>query len=490
MHNLGGEGGTRDILLVISISLATFMATLDGSIVNIALPTISESFNLTSGMVSWVSTIYLLVMAGCVLIFGKISDKIGYKRVFLSGFIIFTLGSLFCGVLPDITGSFLTLIGSRAFQGIGGAMISAVAPAMAIAFIPLEKKGRAMGIIMTFSALGTAIGPTIGGLLTQYLSWYFIFLINVPIGIFAVLLGAKIIPSLKPVQDDSKFDRSGAALIFVGLALLLFGVSEAQRLGWNSPAILISLVASVFILGYFVLHELRSENPVLEMRIFRNMQFLNMNVILCLLYFSFSGVSYLLPFYLEYVKGYSTSSAGLILTALSIAMMIAGILAGLLYDKIGGRRVTIIAAAILLGGYFLITHLTVDTSTSFIVLCLGLMGFGLGMLVTPVSNMIMTSCSKKYEGMISSLTCLERFAPLTLGIAFFNLSFIHGMVSIANTYGVTLQSPVLIQRKVLTAGFDLTFLVTFIIGIVIVILTLLIRYRMHPDYENDDRFPS
>ena len=138
-------------------------AALDGTIVNIALPTISESFSLSSSSVSWVATMYLLVMAGCVLIFGKVSDVIGYKRVFLSGFVIFTIGSFICGILPDLTGSFVTLIGSRAFQGIGGAMITAIAPAMVTAFVPMKMKGKAMGIVMTMAGLGTAIGPTMGG---------------------------------------------------------------------------------------------------------------------------------------------------------------------------------------------------------------------------------------------------------------------------------------------------------------------------------------
>ena len=141
------------------------------------------AFNVTTSTVSWVSTIYLLVMAGCVLIFGKVSDVIGFKKVFLSGFLIFTIGSFACGFLPDFIHSFPVLIGSRAFQAVGGAMITAIGPAMVTAYIPMEQKGKAMGIVLTFAALGTAIGPTIGGILTQFLSWNWIFFINVPVGI-------------------------------------------------------------------------------------------------------------------------------------------------------------------------------------------------------------------------------------------------------------------------------------------------------------------
>ncbi|MDP3564225.1 MAG: MFS transporter, partial [Methanoregula sp.] len=167
-----GKAGLN--LLILSISLAAFMSALDGTIVNIALPTISSVFEISTSTVSWVSTIYLLVMAGCVLIFGKLSDGIGFKKVFLSGFVIFTLGSFSCALLPDLLSSFPVLVISRAFQAIGGAMITAIAPAMVTAYIPMQQKGKAMGIIMTVAALGTAIGPTIGGVLTQFLSWHWI----------------------------------------------------------------------------------------------------------------------------------------------------------------------------------------------------------------------------------------------------------------------------------------------------------------------------
>lgn len=472
----------RYLPLIIAISLATFMASLDGTIVNIALPTISESFSLSSSSVSWVATIYLLVMAGCVLIFGKISDIIGFKRIFLTGFIIFILGSFSCGFLPDLTGSFLTLIGSRAFQGIGGAMIAAIAPAMVSAFIPMSMKGKAMGVIMTMAGLGTAIGPTMGGFLTQYLSWHWIFFINVPIGIFALLLGTRVIPNKEPHGSTEKLDKTGAALIFIGLAFLLYGFSEGTTMGWTSPVILGSLMLSVILLGIFVWKELHIQNPILEIRLFMDKTFLFINLVIFLVFFSLSGVNYLLPFYLEYIGGYSTSDAGLILTALSFSMMIAGMVAGILYNRIGGRILSIVAAIFLTIGYYLITHLRIDTPTLFITVCLICIGLGLGLIITPVSNMIMTSASKKYQGMVSSLTSLERFVPMTIGIAIYNVIFIQGMTTIAEHYDITKSAPVDIQLKVLTAGFDLAFLLSFLIGIVILVFTIITRYKIHPDY--------
>ncbi|MDD5023795.1 MAG: MFS transporter [Methanoregula sp.] len=471
-------------LLILSISLASFMSALDGTIVNIALPTISKGFDISSSTVSWVATIYLLVMAGCVLIFGKLSDGIGFKKVFLAGFVIFTLGSFSCGLLPDLLSSFPVLIGSRAFQAVGGAMITAIAPAMITAYIPMAQKGKAMGIIMTVAALGTAIGPTIGGVLTQFLSWHWIFFINVPVGIIALILGAKVIPATMPHDKPAGFDKAGALLIFTGLAALLFAVSEGQTLGWNSPSIIGALALAVITLGYFVWHELKAADPLLELRLFKNRNFLFTNLIMSLVFFSFAGINYLLPFYLQYVKGFGTSDSGLILTSLSIAMMVAGLVSGLLYNRVGGRALCIASGILLVAGYYMMTLLRVDTSIGFVVICLVVLGFSLGLMITPASNMIMNSVSKRYQGMVSSLTSLERFAPLTLGIAFANLVFMQGIVVFAGEQEITHNAPANIKLGLITAGFDLAFFASLVVAVIILILSLFARQEVHPDYQS------
>ena len=482
METAGTKDGNGLTLLILSISLATFMSGLDGTIVNIALPTISEAFHVSSSTVSWVATAYLLVMAGCVLVFGKISDMIGFKKVFLSGFVIFTLGSFLCGVLPEITGGLFSLVGSRVLQAVGGAMISAIAPAMVAAYIPMKQKGKAMGIVMTMAALGTALGPTIGGVLTQYLSWHWIFFINVPVGIIAVLLGAKVIPEAVGSQKLEGFDKIGAALVFVGLASLLFVVSEGASLGWTSPVILGLGAFAIITLAWFVWHELHLADPLLDFSLFRNKNFLFTNLILSLVFFSFAGINYLLPFYLKYVRNFGTSDAGIIMTSLSFAMMGAGILSGMLYNRLGPKVLCIAAGASLTGGYFLMTRLHMDTPSGYIVVSLALIGFGLGLMITPISNLIMNSVTKTKQGMISSLTSLERFAPLTLGIAAFNLIFVQGVISIAGGQAVTRASPAEFQVGVLASGFDFAFLLSFVLGIVILVLAFIISEEVHPDY--------
>ena len=479
-----GRSGKGYGLLILSISLALFMSALDGTIVNIALPTISEAFHVSTTTVSWVATIYLLVMAGCVLVFGKIADIVGFKRILIAGFFIFTLGSFFCGVLPDLFDSLSWLIGSRVFQAVGGAMITAIGPAMVTAFIPLEHRGKAMGIVLTFAALGTALGPSLGGFLTQYLTWHWIFFINVPVGIFAILLGLAVIPKAAARGDLAGFDRTGAVLVFTGLASLLFVVSEGQHLGWTSPGILTLALVAAVTLAWFVRHELAYKDPLLDLRLFAKKNFLASNLLLSLVFFSFAGINYLLPFYLQYVRGYGTSDAGLIMTSLSFAMMGAGILAGILYNRAGPRALCIAAALILTAGYYMMTKLGTGTTAEYIVLSLALIGFGLGLLVTPAANMIMNMVSKKQQGMVSSLTSLERFAPLTLGIAFFNLIFIRGVLALAAGAGVTLESPAELKIPVLAAGFDHAFFYSFLVGIIIIALALVVRQEIHLDYKD------
>lgn len=471
-------------LIILSISLAIFMSSLDGTIVNIALPTISEDFGLSSSTVSWVATAYLLVMAGCVLVFGKISDIIGFKRVFLSGFALFTLGSFACATLPDLLGSFWVLVGSRIFQAVGGAMMTAIAPAMVTAYVAMEQKGKAMGVVMTFAGLGTAIGPTVGGILTQYLSWHWIFFINVPIGIIAVLLGTRVLPVDKTPGALTGFDRSGAVLIFSGMAFFLFGMTEGQEFGWTSPVILGVFVFAVIALAGFVWHELRVKDPVLELRLFSNKNFLATNLVMGLLFLSFAGINYLMPFYMQIVLSYDTASSGLILTSLSVAMMISGVIAGMLFNRVGGRALSVAAAAILLAGYYAIWHVGVSSTTVFLTGSLSVIGFGLGFMIPPVSNMVMNSVSKKYGGMVSSLLSLERFAGLTVGIAFFNMIFLQGVSRVAEHSNVTKTSPVSMQLPVLVSGFDMSFFVSFLLGIVILALTVVARQEVHPDYES------
>ena len=334
----------------------------------------------------------------------------------------------------------------------------------------------------TFSSLRTdKVGPAIGGVLCQYLSWNWIFFINIPAGIVAILLGAKVIP-VTGVKRTGGFDRAGATLIFVGLASLLFALSEGQTFGWTTPVIIVAFAIAILTLGGFIYCELRAPDPLLELRLFTRKNFLMTNLIIALIFFCYGGINYLFPFYLEYVQHFVPSTAGLILTSLLVTWR----------DRRDSCRdavqqdwwtVTRILAGIsIVAGFLMMTMIRVDTSTGFVVACLMLFGFGMGLMLTPVSNMIMNLVARKYQGMVSGLIIVERFAPMSMGIALFNLVFMQGIITVATHNEITRTAPVNIKIDILMTGFDLAFIFAFLVG-VIILLPIVARQETHPDYQ-------
>ena len=290
---------TSQKLLLFAISIASFMSALDSSIVNIALPTISTSFDVSTGLVSWVSTMYLLVLTSTLMIFGKLADRIGFRRIFLTGFLVFAAGSLFCALSP----SFLTLIGSRALQAVGGAMLGAISMAMVTVFMPPGSRAKAIGFVVTMSSLGVAAGPFLGGILTEMLSWHWIFLINVPVGILACVLGAAVIPALPAREKTASFDGRGAVFLFIMMAALIYALNLGAALGFTSPSILVAWAIFVAGLVLFIRRERSAPDPLLDLQLYRRRDFLFANVGALLMMFAYCGSNFLLPFFLEYVQG-------------------------------------------------------------------------------------------------------------------------------------------------------------------------------------------
>lgn len=465
-------------LIILSSALAAFMSSLDGTIVNIALPTISDVFDLPSSSVAWVSTIYLLVMAGSLLVVGKLTDIIGYRKIFLTGFVLFTLGSFACGFLPEMTGMFSLLLLSRVFQALGGVMMTVIAPAMLSRYMPGAARAKGMSVVVLFASLGMALGPTLGGLLTEYLSWNWIFYINVPVGIAALILGIFVLPRDEKAKFTLKgFDGAGAVLIFVGLAALLYAFSEGYKLGWTSPLVLFCIVLAVLCIAAFIVCERKVKSPILDLNLFKNPSFLLMNVVLCVMYFTLAGAQYLLPFYLQLIQSLSTFESGLVLTVMSLGIMTAGVLSGQIYAKMVGKiRVLILSGvAILALGYFFLSKISPVSGLGIIVLGLALIGFGVGLTTTTATTLLMGSVKPEKNGMVSSITGLERFAPMTIGIAFFNLLLIAGVKAIAKHTDITTRPLQDVAAGILTSGFDLCFFVSMSLAVVAFVICLFVK---------------
>jgi len=465
-------------LLLFAISIAAFMSALDSSIVNIALPTISTSFDVSTGLVSWVSTMYLLVLTSCLMIFGKLSDRIGFRRIFLAGFLVFSLGSLFCALSP----SFLLLVGSRAFQAVGGAMLGAISMAMVSVFLPPGDRAKAIGFVVTMASLGVAAGPFLGGILTEMLSWHWIFLINVPVGILACILGAAVIPSLPARETTATFDRQGAIYLFITLAALIYALNLGVSLGFTSPSILAAFVICLGGAVLFIRQERSAPDPLLDLQLYRRRDFLFANVGALLMMFAYAGSEFLLPFFLEYVQGMSTMAAGIYLTVPSVTLMIGGTASGALYHRFGPRKLCVGASAIYLISFLLLSTFGVATSAVVLVLTLALLGFGLGIYYSANTSEIMCLAPREKQGMVSSLATTERNAGATVGIVIFELAFIQSLITITSMEGLTegaLANQPQLMEAVMAAAFDIAFFVGAIVAAVVLILSF-----FTPDPEN------
>lgn len=265
-------------LILLLISLAAFMGALDTTIVNISLPSISKYFGSDIATVSWVSISYLLVMSSALITFGRIADIRGYKKIYVAGFAIFTVGSMSCG----LSSSIFMLIGFRVLQGAGAAMLQAIGGAMVVRYLPEKMRGTAFGILTTSAAVGLAAGTPLGGFLSQFYSWHWIFFVNLPVGILAIILAISILPRDSGEVAAGRFDLPGAATLLVALVSFVFFLNMGNNIGWLSWGILASIVVSAAAWAGFIFNERRAKSPLINLNFFRDRNF-TMGIVVAML---------------------------------------------------------------------------------------------------------------------------------------------------------------------------------------------------------------
>lgn len=407
----GETAGKWTVLAIVAVGV--FMSTLDSSIVNISLPAIARYFGASlSGAVEWVIIAYLVVIAAVLLTIGRLADMVGRKPIWVSGLVIFTLGSAICGASPSLG----ILVGARAFQGFGGALLFAVSPAMLTTAFPPEERGRALGLNAVVVALGVSAGPTIGGILTESLTWRAIFYVNVPLGILGTIATLKFLTE-RPRFRSARFDPLGAALLAIGLASLTLGLSFGQEWGWSSVRLIISLVVGVVALVAMVLIEGRVPHPVVDLRLLRNRVFASANVSLVLSFLALFAVSFLLPFYLEELRGYSTLEAGFLLTPLPLTIAVFAPISGTLADRIGTRWLAATGLAIACVGLVLISDLTANSSIFDIVWRLIVIGFGQALFQSPNNSALMGAAPRRQQGSAAGFLATGRVIGQSLSVA-------------------------------------------------------------------------
>lgn len=313
-------------------------------IVNISLPSISNYFHLGTGEVSRIVVSYLLIITCTLLLFGKLGDRFGLKKIFIWGYFAFVAGSLLCGIAWSIH----ALIAFRCLQGLGAAMLLATSFAIISKFLPKDRLGWAFGITSTSSALGVATGAPLGGIISGYLSWHWVFLLNVPFGIAAICVASRSIPSAKPashgpVKGRGEFDFPGLILSFACLSSLLGALNNGRQMGWGSLPILLLFLSSAVLLGLFIRHEERCTNPLLDLHLFLNLKFTFALLATFMAYLLISGNAFLLPFYLEFVKGMNSQQSGMMLLVYSLIYVLFSSPVGKLSDKVNPTLLCIVA---------------------------------------------------------------------------------------------------------------------------------------------------
>ncbi len=405
-------GLERKWWVLVAVGVASFMSALDSSVANVILPILKGYYRTDVASVEWIVTIYLLVVSGLLLSFGRLGDLRGHKQIFILGFTIFILGSILCGISPSV--GFMVL--SRTLQALGAAMLFANSPAILTGNFPAAQRGQALGLQATMTYLGLTVGPSLGGWLAEQFSWRAVFFINVPVGLAALALSSHFIPADTELKSSEKFDIPGAVVFMAGLSALLLGLNQGHSWGWTSPAILGLLSLAIVLLGIFLIIETRSESPMLDLTLFRVRLFSAAAASALLNYISLYGIIFLMPFYLLQGRGFSPSHAGLILTAQPLVMAIAAPLSGTLSDRIGSRILSTVGMAIMAVGLVMLSRMGPATPTTYIIGSLAVFGLGTGVFISPNTNALMGSAPRNRQGIASGILATARNSGMVLGV--------------------------------------------------------------------------
>lgn len=460
----------RQWWVLVAVGLCLFLGSLDGSIVNVALPTLMQSFDAEFPTVQWVALAYLLGLTVLTVSMGRLADMIGKKRVFSTGILLFLFGSALCGMAFDI----YWLIGFRFVQSIGAAMMLALGTAILTEVWPSYKRGQAIGTAAGFISLGIVIGPAIGGVMLQYLSWHWIFYVNVPIGAVAFLLVMLFVPALRPSGRRESFDLAGAAALGLGLLCLTLGVTWGQNAGFTALPVLVLFAAAVLLIALFVFLELRVRYPMLDLNLFRSPQF-SLNLFTgTLVFVALSGVVLLLPFYLSFVLGLPLLQVGLYMAIVPAVMMVLQPLSGMLSDRLGTRPVSTLGLLFILVGYLLMAGVPSSGSPFSYVWRFLPVAIGMSLFNSPNNSAIMGSAPKNRLGVASAVLSTVRTLGQVIGISVLGAFFYHGL-AVHNGGPITLEAA---SPEVIAAALhDQFLLVSFLIAVALVTTLLIWRWE-------------
>ncbi len=401
----------KAIVPMLAIITGMFMVILDSTVVNVALPTLQQEMDAPLSTMQWTITGYTLALAAVIPLAGWLMDRFGAKRLFLITITLFTIGSVLCSLAQTPE----QLITFRVLQGIGGGMVSPIGFAMVFRLAPAHKIGAVMGTLGVPMLLAPAFGPIIAGYFVDYLSWHWIFLINLPVGILTFFLGVKFLPNFEKKAVPS-LDILGVILAPIAFSMLAYGVSESAN-GWTERNTLIGLIVGGIALILFIIVELRQEHPLLELKVFKSSGFTLGVLTTWAMQIALFGMFTLVPYFLINVKGYSALETGWIMFPQAIASGLMMPIGGRLYDKVGARPLALTGLSFIVGSLVFLSRITLETSVGYIVGCLIVMGLGMGLSMMAINTHVLQSAPKKLVNRVTPLTTAAQQVMVSFAVA-------------------------------------------------------------------------
>ena len=397
-------------LVVLSASL--LVIGLDNTILNVALPTLEHDLGASSSQLQWIVDAYMLVFAGLLLTAGALGDRFGRKRALTFGLAVFGLGS----GLSALATSPAMLIATRALMGVGGAFIMPSTLSIITAVFPAEERAKAIGVWAGVSGLGIAIGPVAGGWLIEHASWNAVFLVNLPFVAAALLAGHWLVPESKDPAAP-RLDIPGFAMSISGLTTLVWAIIEAPSKGWTNPTILAAFAVAAAILGAFMAWELRTSEPMLDIRLFSNPRFSGASAAITLTFFAMFGSIFFLTQYLQGVLGYTALEAGVRVTPIAVGLILGGPISAKLAAKFGTKVVVAAGLTLVAVGLSIVTQFAVDSTYGIVAAHLLVLGFGMGMAMAPATESVMGSLPVEKASVGSAVNDTTRTTGGALGVA-------------------------------------------------------------------------
>ncbi|TDF94813.1 MDR family MFS transporter [Paenibacillus piri] len=450
---------------LIAIIVGSFLVILDTTVMNVVLPTLVKDFKVGLSALEWTVTGYMLATAAVIPMAGWLSDRYGAKHIFLTSIFMFTLGSALCSTSNQVE----WLIAFRVIQGLGGGFVIPVGLAYVFKLSPPEKVGMAMGLFGVPILLAPAIGPVISGWLAEFHSWRWIFLINIPVGLFSILYGMRSLPRIdkKPV---SALDLPGLLLGPLAFVALMYGVNEGVR-SWTSATTITSLVLGVVLLLAFILVELRSAQPLLELRVFQSFNFSLAMIVQWIVTFTIFGALFLVPQFLQQAGGFGAFDTGLTLLPQPIAAALTMPLGGYLFDRIGVRWLIVIGLGLLIAALWQFTYMDQLTSYQSLVLPLAMAGCGMGLMMMPLDTHILNQAPRELVSRVTSLAGATQQLVCSLTVA--------TLVTVYSTRLTRLMAEATAsssnQEVFASQAFGFTFGIMVIVGLCGIVLGLFLR---------------